>query len=153
MKRLFLISILILSSFVCCGQYNRIKKFVPEPTAIKTLNITTNPVANGWGLIGQSCAGCPSFFFALLRSKEIQLAENGKYYYYYYVFLNSNSFYTNGNAAATYLEDISILENDKIIFNSKYILVVPNEQAYKIWIRSKDPFAKISFDIKNYKVH
>ncbi len=154
MKRLFLISILILSSFVCIGQtqYSRIKKFVPAPTTIQTINITINPYINGWGLDGQPCAGCPSFFFAVLRSQELHLAEDGMYYYYFYIFFNSNSHYSNGNPAATYLENVSFVEDGRVVFNTPYILIIPNEQTYKAWLRSTNPYANVSFFIQNYKV-
>ena len=155
MKRLFLLSILILISFICIGQkqqYSRIKKFVPEPTSIQTINITINPYINGWALNGESCAGCPSYFFAVLRSQELHMAEDGMYYYYYYIFFNSNSYYSNGNQAATYLENESFIEYGNVIFNTPYILLAPNEQTYKAWVRSTNPYANVTFFVQNYRV-
>jgi len=155
MKKLFLISILILSSIICFGQaqqYSRIKKFVPDPTIIQTINITPNPYINGWGLDGDPCAGCPSFFSAILRSQELHMAEDGMYYYYFYIFFNSNSHYTNGNKAATYLENVSFIEDGKTVFMAPYILVIPNEAGYKAWIRSTNPYAMVTFNVQNYRV-
>jgi hypothetical protein len=105
MKKIFF-STLIFISLLCSGQniqnkanygYNEIKKeifYVPHPDTITLINITINSSEklNGWGVIGNSCAGCPSYYYKIFRSKIPYQAEDHNFYYYFYFYFYSNSF-------------------------------------------------------------
>ena len=56
----------------------------PHPANIQTLNITDNPIQNGWAVTGRTCAGCASIFYKILRSSQTHQGEDGRFYYYYY---------------------------------------------------------------------
>lgn len=156
MKKLWISILLIIASFVCVGQNYQFqrpaKKYVPDPFAVPTISITMNPQSNGWGLLGNPCAGCASLWYAVTRTQEMFQAEDGNFYYYYFFFFTSNSYYPNGNPASTYLANISFLEDGRLIFSSPYLLVMPNETSFKAWIRSTNPHAMVTFDIQNYRV-
>ena len=157
MKKAILV-ILIISALVCSGQVNRSVRpnyYVPDPVSVNKVNITLNqkPGANGWAQNGTTCAGCPSYFFKIFRTSNAIKAEDGILYYYYYFYFFSNSFYSNGNPASTYLSQISFFMNNNFMFKIEYVLLQPGQSIYVAWMRSTSPSASVRFSISKINVH
>jgi hypothetical protein len=157
MKKLILILALLI--FTCIGSFGQYqqksteKRYdVPDPNSIPTLNITNNQVYNGWALNGNVCAGCPSYYYMIIRSSNMIRAEDGGYYYYFYFYFYSNSYYSNGTPAGTYLSDIKFYANGNFIFSVPYILVPPGQKVYGAWLRWNTN-SPVSFFITNINVH
>jgi hypothetical protein len=88
-KNLFL-GLLLVLSFNCAKSQNSI--------AIGPSNY------NRWILSNNTCSGCGSFYVMVVN--QAYPANDG--YYYYDVYLWSNSFYTNGFAASSYVKNIKL---------------------------------------------
>lgn len=153
MKKILILFIGLVLSFVLMGQTKIQGKYVPNPNTIELVNITTNQVQSGWGLIGQSCLGCASYWYQIRRSVQPIRAEDGGYYYYYYFNFYSNSFYTNGASASTYLSQIFYYANGTTIFTSQYLLLPVGQNVWGAWIRLSQPTAAVSFRVTNISVH
>ena len=84
---------------------------------------------NSWVLSNTSCYGCGSFYVIVTNSGYI----DG--YYYYDIYLWSNSFYTNGYTANSYIKNMNVYsidsKNNRInIFNLDYVLVPPKSDFF-----------------------
>lgn len=83
-----------------------------------------------WQLSNKSCYGCGSFFVMVVNNPK-----PAKGYYYYDIYLWSNSFYTNGYAANTYVKQISVYTLDPegkeyFIFKMPYVVVAPKSESF-----------------------
>lgn len=173
MKKILLILALLVVSLFSYGQvqqesmqirkkanhvYNYEKKeafFIPNPDTLKLINVTNISAAtnNGWAVSGKTCAGCASFFYKILRSKNTIYGEDGYEYFYFFFYFYSNSYYTNAEPATTYLTGLRFFVNDKFIFDVPYLLLEPDQVVYAAWTRSVNPNSKISFDVTKVNVH
>jgi hypothetical protein len=167
MKKLILLLGLLFIWFICSGQnyqyekranniYNykeKITYYVPAPDTIKLINITNNQIENGWSLSGYSCAGCPSFYYKILRSEIPFKAEDEIYYYYFYFYFYSNSFYSDKTLTYTYLGDINFYINSQYIFELPYLLIEPKKVIYGAWMRHINPESNVSFKAIKVNVH
>lgn len=147
MKKLIFIFLLLLP-LLGLGQ-----GYYPQPNKIQTLNITDNPIQNGWAITGRTCAGCASLFYKVLRSEQTHQAEDGVDYYYYYFIFYSNSYYSNGNPAATYLTNAKFYENGAMRVRTDYLLLEINNQKFVAWLRSKNAFASTTFHVDQITVY
>ena len=146
MKKLIFIFLLLLP-LMGMGQ------FYPHPSKIQTINITDNPIQNGWAITGRTCAGCASIFYQILRSSITHQAEDGNFYYYYYYIFYSNSYYSNGSPSDTYLTNCSFLENGIVINRSNYLLLEINNQKFVAWIRTQNAYSTITFHVDQMTVY
>lgn len=158
MKKLLLGILFVLVSLVGFGQNNPYQqqqgqKFVPNPSQIPTFNITVNQVQNGWAIIGNSCYGCASYWYQVLRSQQMYQAEDGQYYYFYYFNFFSNSRYTNGQSAGTYFSQLNFYYNGNFSFSVPYILVPAGQTVWGAWMRARDPNSVVSFTVAQIIVH
>jgi hypothetical protein len=166
MKNILLIFVFILISLSLFSQvifekkanhiYNELKKesfFVPSPDTIPLINITNSNQKNGWTQDGRTCAGCPSYYYKIIRSENVYKAEDGNSYYYYYFYFFSNSFLPDGNSTITYLSNIIFLIDGVIMNNVPYLLIEPKKVVYGAWIRTIKPSANISFKVTNISVY
>jgi hypothetical protein len=85
---------------------------------------------NNWLISNQTCAGCGSFFIMVVNSP---MQSDG--YYYYDVYLWSNSFYSNGFAASSYVKNIkvSIMQPNGVyqkVLDVEYALVPPKSPSF-----------------------
>jgi hypothetical protein len=124
----------------------------PDPNIQKS-NITLNQIDNGWSKWGNACGGCPSFFYKILRNDYKVQREDGNYYYYYYVYFYSNSYYSNGLLASTYLTNVNFYINNNLILNLKYILIPPRQTYYACYIYATISDARISFLAEKINVY
>ena len=144
--KLLLLSLLFLVlSSAALGQY------VPDPNKIPTVNITTNASQNGWAHNGSVCAGCPAYWYMILRSQYSVQAEDRKYYIYYFFYFYSNSHYINGSPAGTYLSEVFFYVNGNFILKSPYILLPSGQQVFGAWIRYSASIP-VSFSVTNMSV-
>ena len=159
MKKLILFILLMLISLICIGQMNQnqyIQKgilYYPQPETVTTMNITLNPIQNGWGQLGNTCAGCASFYYQILRTTGVHMAEDGNYYYFFYVYFFSNSYYNNGQTASTYLTNIVYSGNNRVVLQTPYLLLKAGVQEFGAWIRSSDPQCYIQFNVDKITVY
>lgn len=128
------------------------QKHVPHSNTVATINITLNQVQNGWARQGQACAGCPSYWYQVLVSQQPIQAEDGLYYYYYYFNFFSNSHYTNGVQASTYLSQVNFYYNGILGINAPYLLLPAGQQVWGAWIRLGVNNATVSFTVTNFSV-
>lgn len=165
MKKLITIISLILISFLCMGQETKnvqqVQKkanhsydieskqsfFIPNPDTLVLINVTADAdtANNGWALLGEPCAGCASYFYKILRSKDRILAEDGYLYYYFYLYFYSNSYLENRDIAGTYLSDVNIYIGNQIAVTIPYILIEPSKIIYAAWVRTGNPYSQIYF--------
>ena len=169
MKKTIIFVLLIFTILICSSQnklvfekkvnhpYNELKKqsyFVPSPDTISLINITISPYQrNGWAQNGKTCAGCPSYYYKIMRSEFKYPGEDGSYYYYFYFYFYSNSFLSNGVQTSTYLSNINFFANNISVCKIEYILLEPKKVIYVAWIRSVDPKTIVSFYINNINVY
>jgi hypothetical protein len=157
MKKLIFAILLMLFSIVGFSQNNPYQQqksgFVPDPSQIPTLNITLNQVQNGWALIGNSCHGCASYWYQVLRSQQMHQAEDGQYYYYFYFNFFSNSRYANGQNAGTYLNQLNFYYNGNHSFSVPYILVPSGQTVWGAWMRSQNSNSSVSFTVAQITVY
>ena len=139
------------------GQYSNSpiqqQRYVPDQNMVATINITMNQVQNGWAHWGNVCAGCPAYFYQVLVTQQPHQAEDGNYYYYYYFNYFSNSHYTNGAKASTYLSVVNFYANNQFIFQAQYILVAPNQNVFGAWLRLGVNNAMVTFAPTNVTVY
>ena len=157
LKLFFVAILLMVASLALSGQSyvqqaQQQKKFVPHPTTVATTNITLDQVQNGWALHGQSCAGCPSYWYQVLVTQVPIQAEDGLYYYYYYFYFFSNSHYTNGVQASTYLSQVRFYCNGALAITAPYILLPVGQQVWATWIRFGADNATAQFKVTNASV-
>lgn len=141
------------SSYVIKGDY-----FVPNIEKTSFSNINKIPdrsfISNGWISNGQTCAGCASYYWQILKSDDKLLAEDGNYYYYYFFYFFSNSFYPDGSNASTYLIKLDILINKNIIQTVDYILLPKKTPIWVTWIRYPDDITQyINFTVSKITVY
>lgn len=158
MKKLLLGLLFVLFSVVSFAQNNPYQqqsgqKFVPNQSQIPTINITMNQVQNGWALNGNSCYGCPSYWYQVLRSQQMYQAEDGQMYYYFYFNFFSNSRYTNGQNAGTYLSQLNFYYNGNFAFSVPYILVPVGQTIWGAWMRTQNPNSMVSFTVSQITVY
>lgn len=140
MKKLLFLALLFLPFF---GK----SQGFPQPNQVPTVNITFNPVQNGWAITGNSCAGCGSVYYKILRTTQTYQASDGYFYYYYYFYFFSNSYYTNGYPATSYLTHPKFYADGVLAFQTQYVLVEPNVQKFVAWIRSANPNSVVTFHV------
>ena len=132
MKRLIIVLGILLVTLIGSAQvqqklnnFSDTSRFVPDEDTILKENITPDqvPNVNGWAKIGEVCSGCPSFFYRIQRTAESYNAEDRLDYFYFYFDFFSNSYYTNGSPASTYLQDINFYADS--VFDKKidYLLL------------------------------
>lgn len=63
-----------------------------------------------WQLANQSCYGCASFYWKVNRSYSPEMKS-----YKFDIWFSSNSFYTNGGYASTYLTGVYIYSDGNLI--------------------------------------
>ena len=133
---------------------SRSSAFYPDPASIPLYNITIgqNP-QTGWAQWGNPCAGCASYFFQINRSQQAYQAEDGKWYYFYYFLFFSNSYYSDGTPASTYLKDLLFYADGHLVVQGQYLLVEPGRYKLGAWIRSFNPNANVSFQISQMNVY
>lgn len=162
MKKLILILALLLGIFIVnlsaqsyTNNYQQQvqQKYVPLSSKIETKNITLNQIQNGWAHWGNTCAGCPSYWYQVLVSKAPIKAEDGLYYYYYYFNFFSNSYYANGKIASTYLKEVKFYYNGILAINAPYILLSPGQNIWGAWIRLHVNNVVVSFTVTNVNVY
>ena len=158
MKKLIFIILLSIVSFIATAQNNPYQQkqsnfFYPQPGSVTTINLTDNPVQNGWAIIGSPCSGCASFFYQITRTTQVHLAENGIYYYYYYFLFFSNSYYTDGLPAPTYLTDVTFTVDGIILINTPYILIEAGIQKFGAWVRTRNINSAIRFNVTQMNVY
>jgi len=129
-----------------------LQKYVPAPNTVATTNITLNQVQSGWALQNQACAGCPSYWYQVLMTQTPIQAEDGLYYYYYYFNFFSNSHYTNGVKASTYLSQLNFYYNGIFALNAPYLLLPAGQQVWGAWIRLGVNNAVVQFTVSNVSV-
>ena len=86
---------------------------------------------NQWYMSNQPCYGCGSFYITIANTTYPD--KSGLYYYDIYLW--SNSFYTNGYAASSYVKNIKIYTldpagNEKLVFKLDYALIPPKSQYF-----------------------
>jgi len=168
MKKILITLVLLLASFICAGQTQiqqkinspfstneRSEYYVPDYNIVEQINITTNQVteANGWAQMGVACYGCPSYYYKITRTIHQHQAYDGKNYYYYFFFYFSNSYYANGNPAATYLKDLNFYADQNWIFQNEYLLLPQGVVVYGAWMRSQDPNSTVKFIVTQMTVY
>jgi len=127
--------------------------YIPNPEQISVRNITLDQVQNGWGKIGTTCAGCPAYWYQMIISSQPHPAEDEKFYYYYYFKFFSNSFYSNGNPAGTYLSQVKFSMNGNLIVSTPYILLPSGTVTWGAWMRSYNNNSLVTFTVNNINVH
>lgn len=160
MKKLLFIFLIALMSLSVTGQAyqkkitnDKFEYYVPNEAHVTQINITYNQYNNGWGLFGSTCAGCASYYYMVTRSANAIIAEDGNAYYYYFVFFFSNSYYGDGQPAATYMAYINYYLDETLLFSQEYLLLPANVKIWGAWLRSYNPSAIIRFEIDKIKVH
>jgi len=126
--------------------------YVPHPDQTPVLNITLNQVQNGWATPRTACAGCASYWYQVFVTQSPQKAEDGNYYYYYYFKFFSNSYYSNGTPAATYLSQVNFYTNGNFLFSTSYILLPQGEIVWGAWLRTLQNNSMVSFNATNINV-
>ena len=130
------------------------QRWSPNPNAVPLLNITTNQVQNGWALNGYACAGCASYYYQILVTNQAYQAEDGQYYYYFFFKFFSNSHYTNGAQASTYLSQVNYFDNGTQVYFDPYILIAPGQALWgPTWIRSRSQTDAIMFSVTQMSVY
>jgi len=144
MKKVLLILGFLLVSLICIGQ---VRQYVPKPSEVVQMNITHNqaPDANGWAKMGDPCAGCPAYWYKIQRSIGQIIAEDGIAYYYFFFYFYSNSHYTDGTIASTYLSDVQFFSEETFITTIPYIIIIPDKQEWGAWLRTQNPSAAVQF--------
>ena len=109
MKKLFSIFTLCLISLLCTGQkiensYFNVQSYKAQEEPISYLD---------WQLSNDGCWGCASFYYSVTRS----YTYSG---YKFDIWFYSNSTYSNGNRASTYINGIYVYVNG-IRFNDEPI--------------------------------
>jgi len=172
-KKLFIFLSFALFCFICFSQNSitqtvfekkinhiydanrRISFFIPSPDTIPLIDIldNTNKRYNGWFLNGDlNCYTCASFYYRILRSKNIYRAEDNNSYYYYYFYFFSNS-KKDGKYTGTYISGLRIYNEEILLLEVPYVLIEPNKIIYAAWVRSKDPSLSLYFDVKNITIY
>lgn len=154
----FILSSLLALFFAIAGmsQYQQQVQqpyYVPDSKSTPTINITLNQIQNGWARTGNPCAGCPSYWCQITRTQQMHVAEDGIFYYYYYFHLFSNSFYTNGVQAGTYLSQVNFYHNGTLTISSPYILLPAGQHIDGAWMRSQNPNSVVTFTIAQMSVY
>lgn len=126
--------------------------YAPNPKNIQLIDITFNPVIEGWAIEGVACAGCPSFYYKVFVSAIPHQAENSLYYYYYYFYFYSNSYYSDGTPASTYLNNVTFTLNGINVFTIPYIVLNTNEVSYVAWLRYVDQMAVVGYSVSQINV-
>ena len=160
MRRLIVSLLLILGALTASGQYSKqssdlsdnLQYYAPNPFHVQTLNITTNVVANGWAMIGNTCAGCAGYYYRITKTSQPHHAKDDNTYYYYYIWFFSNSYYSNGAEASTYLTGVVAYINGREMITLPYALVTRMEN-YFVWLRTSDPYAIITFTVNKMSVY
>jgi len=154
-RRILTILFAIFLGIAAFGQNygNQVQRYVPDPNQISTVNITINPIQNGWARVNNSCAGCPSYWVQVLRSSQMIYAEDGRAYYYYYFKYYSNSFYSNGQPAGTYLSGLNFYSNGQYVFNLQYLLAPQGQHVLGAWMRLGFITTNVSFTTTNVTVY
>lgn len=99
--------------------------------AISQNDITIEPGQySQWSMSNQTCYGCGSFL-TMVVNNPVQ----SKGYYYYDIYFWSNSFYTNGYAANTYIKQVNIYAQDPsgrntLVLTFPYTVVPPKSDAF-----------------------
>jgi len=129
--------------------------FVPDYNETPQLNITLNQVngGNGWAQMGTACAGCPSYYYKIQRTVSNFRAEDGLTYYYFFFYFFSNSYYGNGNVAATYLQDINFYGDQNWAFKLDYLLLNKGVTIAGAWMRSGNPSTVVQFTVTQMSVY
>jgi len=86
---------------------------------------------NKWVLSNSPCVGCGSFYVMVVNNPT----PNNRGYYFYDVYCWTNSSYTNGYLASTYLKNINFYfvgasGNEVFILNIPYGVVPPKTQYF-----------------------
>ena len=130
------------------------QKWAPNPNNIPLINITSNQVQNGWAMNGYACAGCPSYYFQVFVTNQAYQAEDGQYYYYFFFKFFSNSHYTNGSQASTYLSQVNYYINGSQVYFDQYILIAPGQALWgPTWIRYSAQNVSILFSVAQMSVY
>lgn len=119
---------------------NWIKKIFASVALIYSLNtgaqtqmIIEPSRYNTWVESNTTCAGCGSFYVMIVNEKT--KAKDG--YYYMYVYLWSNSYYSNGYTASSYIKNINIYFTDGVrdypAISFQYALVPPKSEYFNGW--------------------
>lgn len=146
MKKLLLTFVFIIFSLFTFSQTT------PNPNVPKT-NVTHNSVHNGWAKWGNSCAGCAGLYYRIDRINQPVYENDGNYYYYFYFYFYSDSYYSNGQLASTYLRGVNFYIGDTFIFNLDYLLIPPKQSYYGGWIKTTDPNALVRFTWDSISVY
>lgn len=151
----FLFSMIIVSSqnYVNNYQQNPKQTYVPDSEITPSVNITINQIQNGWARLGTICAGCPSYWYQVTRTQQMHRAEDGTMYYYYFFHFFSNSSYTNGSPAGTYLSQVYFFHNGELIISTPYLLLPVGKHIDGAWMRSKNSDSMVTFTITQMSVH
>ncbi len=155
MKKLILTTILaVFFAIAGMSQYQQQaqQRYVPDPSTVLRSNVTMNQIQNGWTRVGTPCAGCASYWVQITRSQTQIQAEDGVYYYYFYFHFLSNSYYANGNPAATYLSTINFFNEGNFVFSTPYILLARGQTVWGAWMRLPDPNSTVTFTVANMNV-
>jgi len=163
--KIFIIILGLLISSICYSQDVKRKSFVftnsietktpyvPSPDTIPLVSVSASTSKNGWAVEGNTCTGCPSYFYKIIRSKYSYKAEDGNTYFYFYFYFFSNSFLTNGTYTGTYLSNISFYVDGLKILNIPYVLLEPKQIICAAWIRSLNYSSSVSYEISNIRVY
>jgi len=162
MKRLIIILGLLLVTLIGAAQvqqkinnFTDIPRFVPDVDTTLKINIILDqdPNVNGWTKYGKACSGCPSFFYRIQRTVKTYIAEDGVDYYYFYFYFFSNSYYSNGSPASTYLQGIDFYANQVFYKKIDYLLLNIGVSVYGAWMRSEDPNCIVKFEVTQMTVY
>jgi len=98
--------------------------------AQNSITITSNRY-NIWNVSNPPCYGCSSIYVMVVNTK----VPDKSGFYFYDIYLWSNSFYTNGYVASSYVKNINFYMVDphgtqKYILNVDYALVPPKSQYF-----------------------
>lgn len=139
---IFLFSILSLFAF---------SQVIPDPNVPKT-NVTNNIYYNGWAKWGNTCSGCVGLYYRIDRINH-PIYENGSYYYYFYIYFYSDSYYSNGQKASTYLTNVNFFIGDYFLLNIEYILIPSETSYYAAYIKSVNPSSAVRFTWDNATIY
>lgn len=126
---------------------------VPIQDKVNTVNVTRNIVQNGWAKWGNTCAGCPSFWYQVLRTDRRFAAADSNYYYYYYFNFYNNSFYENGQVSSTYMTELEFFVNGISALKMDYLLIDPNKPVWGAWVKHPELDAVVEFTVEKVSVH
>lgn len=107
------------------------------------------PAGNEWQVSGDACYGCGNAWITVTRSAYIN-----KYgYYEYYFWAATNSYYNNGIASNSYIENINVYYKNPETgyweqpyqFYSYWIIVGPKAIIYTLYHQSPNIDTKITW--------